>query len=218
MNQIVIIGMGHFGAHLARKLTEFGADVLVIDRRESEINAVRDHVNEAIIGDARNFDTLKSLVPADVDDVIVCLGDSLEASVLCALHLRQIGVKSIRAKAASEDHASILKAIGVHEIIFPERETAERTARRILNPDLLDYFPLSQEYRIMELVAPKSLVGQSLVGSKLRNKYKLLVLAIRNKTTEDFNCMPEPDTVIGENDVLVVMGRELDLAQLTASD
>lgn len=218
MKQIVIIGLGHFGTHLARKLTEMGCDVLAIDRREPEINAIRDHVNEAIIGDARKLETLKSLVPADVDDVVVCLGDSLEASVLCALHLRNIGVKSIRAKAASEDHADILKAVGVHEVIFPERETAERTARKILNPNLIDYFPLTEEYRIMEVVAPNSLVGQSLIESKLRNKYKLLVLAIRNETTNTFNCMPEPDTVIIHGDILVVLGRELDLALLSAKD
>lgn len=145
------------------------------------------------------------------------MGESIEASVLCTLHLHQIGVKKIRAKAINEDHALILKAVGAHEVIFPERETAERTARRIAHPSLMDYLPFAEDYRIMEILTPKSLVGQSLQQSELRSSFRLIVLAIKTAAGE-YRFMPEAHNILNPGDALVVLGREFDLARFSAID
>jgi trk system potassium uptake protein len=218
MKQIVVIGLGQFGTHLARELTKQRCEVLAVDSDESRVAQIRDDVHQALIVDARGKDTLKSIITDSVDEVVVALGESLEASVLCTLHLSQIGVKKIRAKAINEDHAKILRAVGAAEVIFPEQETAERTARRIAHPNLIDYFPFAEEYRIMELRTPKSLEGQTLQQSELRGSFRLIVLAIKAGRTGEYRFMPEANDVLSPGDVMVVLGREFDLARFSALD
>ena len=139
----------------------------------------------------------------------------MEASILCTLHLHKIGVKRIRAKASSQDHAAILKAVGATEVIFPEQETAERMANRIINPDLLDYLPLSQDYHVVELPVPEPFVGQSLVQLHLRKNYRLLVIAIKDPGQNRVEFMPSAEAVLKRGNTLIVMGKEADVAKLS---
>jgi len=216
MRQIVVIGLGQFGAHLAKELARQHCEVLVLDRDELRVGELRDRVHRALIGNASSLEVLESAVSDAVDEAAVCLGDHLETSILCTLHLSEIGVKKILATAVNEDHATILKRVGAHEVIFPDLETAERTARRMANPHMLDYFPFAEEYRIMEVVTPKALTGKTLHSSGLRDTYGLLALAIKQGDTGEYRFMPAADYALREGDVLVLFGRELDLARLSA--
>ncbi len=218
MRQIVVIGLGQFGTHLACELTQHHCEVLAIDRSEAKVAEVRDEVHRAIIGDARDLETLQAVITSNVDEVVVSLGESMEASILCTLHLSQLGVKKIRAKAVNEDHALILRAVGASDVIFPERETAERTARRIAYPNLMDYFPFAEEFRIMEIATPKSLVGRTLQDSELRSTYRLIVLAVKSGASGEYHFMPEAGDILREGSILVVLGREIDLARISAID
>lgn len=218
MRQVCVIGLGHFGTHLARTLVKMGCEVLVIDINETRIQKVRDDVHRALIGDVRNFQMLSGVLTDKVAEAVVSLGQrSIEPSILCVLNLKRIGIKSIRSTAISEDHAQILRSVGATEIIFPEYETAERTARLIASPGLLDMFPLAEDYRIMEVTAPESVLGKSLAELGLRAKYDLLVLAVREPTEEHYQFLPTADTVIKQGEIIMVMGRELDLARFVAT-
>ena len=151
-------------------------------------------------------------------EVVVSLGETnIEPSILCALHLKQIGVKRIASTARNDDHAQILRAVGATEIVFPERDTAERVARRIAIPALRDMFPLAGEYRIMEIAAPPHLHHKSLVEADLRKQFDLLVLAVRPEAQAEFSFLPQAETVIMPGEVLMVLGRELDLARFAES-
>ncbi len=218
MRQICVIGLGQFGTHIARRLVDMGCEVQVIDLSEPRVAAVKDDVQRALIVDARSLDALQSVLSESIEEVVVSLGESVEASILCTLHLHQLGVKSIRAKAINDDHATILRAVGATDVFFPERETAERMARRIAHPTLLDFFPFAEDYRIAEVVAPAVLVGRKIAESGLRSDYGLLALALRDGKTEEYRFMPEADTVIAPGDVLIVLGREVNLARLSALD
>ena len=211
--QVAIIGLGQFGNHLARSLARMNCEVLVIDADEKAINAVRDHVQRAVIADARNLEALQSVLTSDIDEAIVCLGESMEASILSTLHLQKIGVKCIRAKASSEDHAAILTAVGATQIIFPEQETAQRMAHRIVHPNLLDFLPLSDEYRVVEIDPPEALVGRSLVQLQLRNRYNVFVIAIKNAERK-IAFLPPSDTILAQKDTLVVIGKGKDIQTL----
>lgn len=214
MKQVCVIGLSQFGSHLARELVKMDCQVLAIDRNEKRINEIRDDVHRALIGDARSFEMLESVVSDTVDEAVISLGESnIEPSILCALHLKQIGVAHILSTARNDDHAQILRAVGANEIVFPERDTAERVARRLANPALRDMFPLAGDYRIMEIVAPPGLHRKSLVEADVRKKFDLLVLAVRGKDEAEFRFLPRADTIIKPNDVLMVLGRELDLAR-----
>lgn len=217
MKQVCVLGLGQFGSHLARTLARMDCEVLAIDMDERAVNAVRDHVQRVVIADLRSLEALQSIVTAEIDEAVVSLGESLEASILCTLHLAKIGVKKIRAKASTSDHAAILKAVGATDVIFPERETAERMAHRIVNPDLLDYLPLSAEYRVVEVEVPKSFVGQTLAGLHLRKKYNVMAIAIKagDKKT-DF--MPAAETVLKAGNTLVLIGMQNDIEKLQEAD
>ena len=106
-------------------------------------------------------------------------------------------------------------AVGAHDLIFPEKETAERTARRIAYPSLLDYFPFAEDFRIMELRLPRKLRGVTLGKSQLRASYNLLVLATKSASTGQFRFMPGADDTLSEDDILIVLGQEVDLARFS---
>jgi len=215
--QVGVIGLGQFGTHLARALVKMGCEVLAVDRHEKRVEAVRDEVHHAVIGDARSQEMLESVVPSTIEEVVICLGETnLEPSILCALHLKRMGIERIRSTAANDDHAQILRAVGATETIFPERDAAERTARLVSNPDVRDMFALTEDYRIIEMVAPKATHGKALVALQLRAKFDLLVLAVRDAHAEHFRFLPTGETVIKPNQVLMLLGRELDLVRFEA--
>lgn len=214
MRKICVIGLGQFGTHLARKLVQFGCQVLVIDRSEERVEVLRDDVHRAVIGDARNLTMLRSVLGDGVDEAIIAMGDTgVESSILCALNLKKLGVESIVSTASNDDHAEILEAVGAQRIIFPERDSAERAARRVANPGLRDMFPLEEDFRIMEVDAPAKMHGRKLGELNLRAKFDVLILAVREPGTEKFKFLPSADTVVHPGEQLMAMGRELDLVQ-----
>jgi trk system potassium uptake protein TrkA len=191
--------------------------VLAVDLDEQRVEQIRDRVHRALIGDVRQFEMLASVLTPSVDEAVVSLGEkSLEASALCTLNLKRIGVQFIRATATNDDHAQILRAVGAGEIIFPERDSATRMARRIANPDLRDMFALEGDYRILELVAPEAIHDKTLAALNLRASFDLLVLAIREREGAPFRFLPSPDRVIRPGEILMVLGRELDLARFAS--
>ncbi|MBN2447418.1 MAG: TrkA family potassium uptake protein [Phycisphaerae bacterium] len=219
MKQVCVIGLGQFGSHLARTLVKMGCEVLAIDINEQRVEDVRDDVHRALIGDARNLQMLKSVLTQTVAEVVVCLGEgNIEPSILCTLHLSRLKIPSIRCTATNDDHAQILSAVGATEITFPERDTAARLARSVATPDLKDMFSLSGDYRIMEMTAPKVLHGKTLADVNLRQTHNVLVLAVRDPGDDDYHFLPESDTVIKQDEVLMVLGRELDLVQLVGRE
>ncbi len=215
MKQACVIGLGSFGSHIAQTLAALGGcEVLAIDIDAANVARVRDLVHQALICDARDFDALRAAVPDDIDEAIVSLGEDLGASILCSLHLKNLGVKSIRAKAYNDDHAQVLKAIGVREVIFPERETAERMASRLLRPNLLEFFPLGEEYEVIEIPVPNSFVGKDLASAGFKT-YKTLILAIKRPGSTQMRFMPGGDYELKAADILVVMGKNDALKNLS---
>lgn len=218
MKQIAVIGLGQFGSYLATALAKLKCDVLAIDLNEDAVSAVRDQVQQAIITDVRNEQALQSVITDEIDEVIICFSENMEASILCTLHLANLGVKRIRAKAANSDHATILKSVGATEVIFPEQETAKRMAQQIVNPDLLDYLPLSEDYQVVEINVPKSFVNRTLADLGLRQKYRVLVIAIKDTADQGIRFMPAADTALKADNTMVIMGQSSDLDKLKDED
>jgi len=210
---IVVIGLGEFGRELAQQLAK-ECEVLALDREEPMVEAIMDKVQRALILDVRDFQALSSVVTGDFDEGIVSMGESLESSILATLHLKKIGVKRIWAKATTEDHAAILKSVGASEIVFPERETARRLAAQLINPNLLDFIPLEEDYRVMDVAPPDSFYGHTLVDLDLRRRFGVFVLAIKELVPMRFVFLPSPDFVIKPSDILVMIGKEQDLVRL----
>lgn len=214
MSQIVVIGLGRFGLHVARELFASGHEVLAIDILEAHIQEVRDHCHRAVVLDARDRERLEELSVGEFDLAVVSLGERIEASAIVALHLRELEVPHIIAKAGSRDHGRLLELIGVHEIIFPEQEAAKRLARRLASANILDFVPLGDNYSIHEIAPPAELVGHDLTELRLRERFGVQVLGVRNALTDELTLNPNPRYRVTDSDSLVVLGPNTELDRL----
>ncbi len=214
MAQFAVIGLGRFGTHVTKLLYERGHTVLAIDMDAAAVQQIKDHATQAVVLDARDKERLRALGIRDFDVIVISLGERIEASALVTLHLKEIGVKKLIAKAGSDDHAKLLQLIGVDEIITPEKQAAERLAHRLSNAGVLDYIPLGSGYGIHEIAAPEEFLDKSLVELKLRNRYNVQVLAIRDARTDELEVNPAPESRIRDFHILIVLGRDKDLDRL----
>jgi trk system potassium uptake protein TrkA len=216
VKQFVVIGLGNFGFSVASRLAQIGHEVLAIDSDEVRVDSIKDHVTQAITADAKNKETLRDLVSNAVDAVVVGLGDSIEASVLCVLYLKEFGVKRIIAKASSDDHGRILESIGTSEVIYPERDAALRLAEKLNAPtSVLDFIELSPEYSIIDVATPDDFVGKTLKQLQLPKKQGILVIAVRNVMKNDIQLLPPADYKFEPDSIITVIGRYADLNKLS---
>jgi trk system potassium uptake protein TrkA len=211
--RIVVIGLGQFGRSIARKLAET-CEVVVIDMNQAIINDLADHVELALRLDARDLASLASVVNREFDEAVVSIGEIFEASILCVLHLKKIGVPIIHAKALNEDHGKILQAVGATNVIFPEQDSALRLARQIDNPNLLDFVELSDDTSVMEVAPPDSFCGKTLLELDLRRKFNVYVIAVKEIIPGRTVVIPGPDFVVKDSDSLVIVGLDSALQQL----
>lgn len=211
--QICVIGLGHFGWELAVALAEH-CEVLAIDRDQALVDEIADKVQRALALDIRDEATLASVIPEDLDEAVISMGESLESSILCTLYLKRLKVPVVRVKALSDDHAVVLRQVGADEVIFPERETARRVAAHIINPNLLDFVPLVGDYKVMEIKLPAGLEGRSLAEIGFRSRFGVFVIAVQKPTVVSLDLLPGPDYRLDAGDVLTVVGREKDLIKM----
>jgi trk system potassium uptake protein len=208
MKEFCILGLGNFGATVARKLAEAGQRVSAVDSDKNKVQAMQEFVHLAIFGDATDRKFLENLEVKNYDCCVVSTGEDSHASILIALYLKELEAKKIVVKANSEDHARILMKVGADETIIPEQEMAVKVARNLAQPNVLDYLPLTEEYSIAEVVPPHQFVGKSLMDLQLRSNYKTEVIAIKDTATNKFKFIPNAAYKLKETDVLVVLGKE----------
>ncbi len=214
--KFAVIGLGSFGSNVVKTLYEEGNEVLAIDREKEKVDAVKNFSSHAVCMDATSKENLMALGIQEMDVVVVSLGPEMESSILTVLHLHELEVKRIIAKALSEDHAKILEAVGATEVIFPEKDMAIKTAHRLSNPNLLEYIPLLSGFSIQEIAPPEKFIGKSLKELDLRNRYGVHVIAIKELIPEKTTLIPRADFVIKDSDILIIIGEEEKLAKLSS--
>lgn len=214
MKRVVVIGLGIFGAQLARQLYESGLDVIAIDKNRDVVQRIKDFCTKAVLADASDKEVLKNIGITADDVVVISFGEDLSASTLLTLHLKELKVKTIIVKVPNEDHKRILLKVGASEAIIPEREMANKVARGIISPNVLEYLPISEEYTIVELAPPSAFIGKSLADLDLRKRYNLQVIAIRDVLVNKLQLVPRASSVIKDSDVLVIIGREEDILKV----
>ena len=176
---IAVLGLGRFGQFVTTALCRLGADVLIADNDEETIQRLSPMVSCAVNADLNEPDAIRNLGIGDVDTVIVAMGSSLESSIMCVMVAKEMGIPHVIAKAASLRMGEILRRVGADEIIYPEKESAELTARRLLSSDFLEFFDLGSELCVFSMKPKKDWVGKTLRELKLRDRYALNVMAMR---------------------------------------
>ncbi len=210
MKNILIIGMGRFGRHCARKLNEMGHQVMAIDTREDRIDTVLPYVTDGLIGNSTRKDFMKTIGVKNFDVCIVAIGDDFQSSLETTALLKDLGASFVVARAARDVHARFLAKNGADEVIYPERQLAEWTAIRYSSNHILDYTPLSEEYAVYEIQIPAHWTGKSLAELDLRRTKKINVFAI--KQGEQLFTDINPDVPLKSNQTLMVIGtnKEID--------
>lgn len=214
MSRVVVIGLGIFGFNLAKTLHENGIEVVAIDKNKEVVQEARECCTKAIVADGTSREVMESVGIHEEDVVIISFGEDLAASTLTTLHLKEMKVKQIIVKAPNEDHKHVLEKVGATEVIIPEKEMADKIAKSLISPNILDYIPLSEDYTISEIVPPPSFMGKTIGDLHLRSKYHIEVIAIREIMPERLTMVPRADFVIKDTDILVIIGREKDIQKI----
>lgn len=203
---------------MATTLADLGHDVVGVDGSEERVRQLADTITQAIQLDATDERALRAAGINDVDVAVVSIGENIESSLLVVMQLKELGIKTIVAKAVTPLHGRILEKLGVSRVIFPEREMAIRVAHSLVMPNVIDYIELSKDFSIVELPAPKAFVGQTLKQLELRPRYGLTLIAIKRRAQagapEITNVAPTADERIAEGDTLSLLGSNERIAQL----
>lgn len=210
--QFLVLGLGRFGESVARSLCELGRDVLAVDNDPAIIEAITPYVTQAVEADVTDENALAALGVADFDAAVVSTGDE-RSSILVVALLKELGVKTVLAKASDELHARVLKKIGADRVIFPERETGQRVAKSLISPNVMDLMQLSNDYQIVELALPEQWDGHTIGSLDVRKRYGLNILAVRRGET--FVVSPAADATLLAEDILLVLGQLEDIEKLS---
>jgi len=213
--QFAVIGMGRFGSSVAMALSKLGFEVLAIDSSEQRVQEVANFVTHAVSADSTDDDAMKAVGIRNFDVVVVAIGQDIQSSILTTLVLKDLGVPRIIVKAQNELHGKVLNKIGADRVVFPERDMGLRVAHQLITPNILDFIELSDDYSIVEMHATPAMVGKSLKELDIRARYRCNVMAIKNG--DHMNISPYPEDSIKPDDVLVIVGKNSDLAQLELS-
>lgn len=204
MKSILIIGLGRFGSHIARKLNAMGHEVMAVDNNEERINSALDFVTGAQIGDSTNRDFLVSLDIASFDSCIVAIGDNFQNSLETAWLLKELGARKVIARASSGVQEKFLLRNGADQVVYPEKQLAAWTAIRCSSDTILDYIEVEGDYSIYELSLPQNWVGKTVGQIDIRRKHGINILGVRKNGTLNLNVTPE--TLLSPDASILVLG------------
>jgi trk system potassium uptake protein TrkA len=220
--KFIIIGLGSFGASLAQKLTALGNEVIGIDINMSKVDAYKEKISHTICMDATDEFTVSGLPLKETDVVLVAIGENQGANIMATALLKNLKVKRLISRAINPLHEKVLQAIGVHEIVHPEEETAERWTKKLSLSNVVDSFELNDNYSIIEAKVPVDFIGKTIMEVGFRKDFNILVLTIlrevevksllgKTRTETQVLGVAAANDILESDDVLVLFGSKKDL-------
>lgn len=200
-----ILGLGIFGSTIAKTLSEYGYDVIGMDMDIANVERVSDYLTQGVQADYTDIDQLRMAGVQDVDVAIVASGSQLENCILAVLHLKELGVPFVLAKAKNKINMQILLKVGADRVVRPEKEMGERVAKSLMSQNIIDMVDIDEDYSMMELQSPKEWVGQALKDLDLRAKFGVNILGVRANEGAKLNLNINAEYVVGAEDVLLVI-------------
>ena len=199
-----VFGLGRYGTALAKELVESGAEVLAVDNDKDIVNSVVQDIPLSKCADVTDPEVIKQLGISNIDVVVIAMATNLEASVMATRLCKEAGVKTVIAKCGNEMECKILSKIGADQVIFPEKESGVRLAKKLVNFGLVDLVELSKDASLFELKVRPEWVGKSLIELNLRKKYGFNVVAIFEN--EEVNTYIAPDRPLNDSMRLIAIG------------
>lgn len=208
----LVIGLGRFGQSVALALTKAGHEVMAVDRMMENVEAIKDHVLHAAQCDTCEERVVAGLGVDEFDAVIICIGTDVRASVLSAVLCLEYGAKQVVAKAQDELHEKLLKKVGAHRVLQPEKEAGTRLAHSLVFDNVKEYLQLSDEVSISELQVPKAWVEKTLIELDVRRVFHVSVIAVRRNGQMISNL--DASMHFEKDDTLVLIGKNRALNRL----
>ncbi len=221
MAKIAVIGLGQFGMAIAKSLAEQGAEVMALDSDDNRVEQIKDLVAHAVALDATDMKALEAQNIKEMEAIVVTIGENFEALLMTTVQLLDAGYPRVIARASNDQQRTILKKMGVKEILSPEEEVGRTFASVLINPDIKSYITLPDGYQIVEVQTPRKLRDKELAKIDLRKNYELNLITIKRKYDENKDGqkvesvhiigVPRADTKLEENDLLIMLGKNEDI-------
>lgn len=212
MKSVLIVGMGRFGRHMAKKFLEQGDEVLAIEKNEERADSVLSYVRNLQIGDATDEEYMKSVGVSNFDICVVAVGDNFQAALEITVIMKDLGAEFILARAARDVHKKLLLRNGADYVVYAERETAERLAVKYGAGNVVDFMELDEKHSIYEIATPSQWYGKTILEKNVRQKYGISILGIRSGG--EMSMMPGTDYVFRPEDTLIILGLNDNLKKL----
>ncbi len=210
MKSFLIIGLGRFGHYLCRQLAELGNEILAVDAVEERLEPCLPLVTSAQIGDCTKPEVLRELGVRNFDSCFVCIGTNFQSSLEITSLLKELGAKRVVSRASTDVQAKFLLRNGADEVVYPERDMAEKVAKKSSANHVFDFVDLG-DYGIYEVLPPKSWVDKSIRELNVRVNYNVSILGVREK--DGSMRMPDAEYRFQGEDHMLVMGSDKDLAR-----
>ncbi len=213
MKSILVIGLGRFGKHIAMKFAELGNEVLAVDISEDKANETLNHISNVQIGDCTKREVLNALGVGNFDVCVVAMGSNLSISLEITYLLKELGAPYILSRISREMHGKFLLSMGADEIIYPEKQMANRIAIKHSFKKAYDYIEITPDYSISEIPVPERWIGDTIEHVAMRTKYHINILA--TKQGETMTASVKPSHVFEKNEHLVVFGKKDDIIKFS---
>lgn len=224
----IIVGLGNFGASLAEKLTLQGNEVIGIDSSMGKVANLKEKISHTICMDATDEQTVSDLPLKNTDVVMICIGENQGTNIMATALFKNLAVKRLISRSINPLHENVLRAIGVDEIVRPEEETAERWAKKLCLKGVVDSFELNKNFSVVEVKTPEKYIGKTIEEVGFRVNYNIVILTIlkhskersflgKTKTITSVQGIPQYDTQLEAEDILVIYGANKDLNKFVKS-
>jgi trk system potassium uptake protein len=207
----IIIGLGNYGASLAKKLSAMGHEVIGVDSDLSKVEFYKDRISSTICLDATDIHAIRSLPLSDADMVVVAIGDDFGTSVMITALLKKLNVANVISRESSSIHFTVMNALGITETVNPEFDSAQVFAEKLVMQGVKGIYSLSRDIKIAETRVPLSLVGRPIGISKINEDFDIEIIAVKRKTDD-------PNATNGDACKVYTGKQMLESFQLEATD
>lgn len=205
MKNILLIGVGRFGRHIAMQLSQLGHQVMAVDINEERINDVLPFVTNAQIGDSTNEEFLRTLGIGNFGSYcFVTISSNFQNSLETTSLLKELGAKSVVSRAERDVQAKFLLRNGANNVVYPEKQMAKWAAIRYSADHIFDYIEIDEQHAIFEVQVPKEWIGKSVGELDVRRRFGINILGIKRAGKTDVSVMS--NTILSDDITVLALG------------
>ena len=204
MKNILLIGLGRFGKHIAMQLNEMGHEIMAVDINEERVNRILPFVTNAQIGDSTDASFLESLGIGNFDICFVTIGGSFQNSLETTSLLKELGANLVISRAERDVQEKFLLRNGADRVVYPEKQVEKWSSIRYADDHILDYMEVDASHAIFEVAIPDEWIGRSVGELDIRRRYNINILAVKKE--REVSVTISVDTVLEADSTLLVLG------------